>query len=75
MERHETDLLGSVALVGLHHEGDMLEEALQIREFLHRAHELLEVFQTSRRIRGFVLLPHVGVARFLQHRLGDIGLR
>jgi hypothetical protein len=75
MERHQAYALGGVALVGFHDERDVLQEALQVRELLHGAHELLEVFEASRRVRRFVLLPHVGVAGFLQHRLGDLGLR
>ena len=53
----------------------MLEEALQVGKLLHGTHEFLEVFEPSGRIGRFVLLPHVGVAGFLQHRLRDVGLR
>ena len=61
MQRHEADALGRVALVRLHDERDVLEEALQVRELLHRAHELLQVVEAARRRRPSLSFCHMSV--------------
>src|SRR5271166_3433266 len=52
----------ALALVGVQHQRDVLEEACKILEFLHGANELLEVFQAAGSISAAILLPHLGVA-------------
>ncbi|MGY4597607.1 hypothetical protein ACVWXL_005353 [Bradyrhizobium sp. GM22.5] len=48
---------------------------LQVLELLHRAHQLLEVFEPTRGVRRTVLLPHLGVAALVEHDLGELGVR
>ena len=36
--------------LGVHHQRDVFEKALQVLELLHRAHELLQVLQPPGRI-------------------------
>ena len=75
MQRHDVDGLLGLGAFAVHHQRDVLEEALQVLEFLHRAHQLLEVFQAAGGVGGAVLLPHVGVADFVEHDLGQLGVR
>ena len=75
MQRHDGDGVGIGAAVGVHHQRDVLEEALQVLELLHRADQLLEVFQAAGGVGGAVLLPHLGVAGFVEHDLGELGVR
>jgi hypothetical protein len=75
VDGHQRDLLGAVAVAHVHHQRNMLEEGLQVREFLHGPDQFLEVFEPPRGIRRALLLPHVGVAGFLQHGLGDLRMR
>ena len=49
-------------LVGVHHQRDVLEEAREVLELLHRAHQLLQVLQPAGGVGAAVLLPHLGVA-------------
>ena len=63
------------AAFAVHHQRDVLEEALQVLEFLHGAHQLLEVFQAAGGVGRAVLLPHVGVAGFIEHDFGELGVR
>ena len=65
----------ALALVGVHHQRDVLEEARQVLELLHRADELLQVLQPSGGVGRAVLLPHLGVAGFVEHDLGELGVR
>ena len=75
MQRHDVDGVLAGALVGVHHQRDVFEEALQVLELLHRAHELLEVFEAAGGVGGAVLLPHLGVAGLVEHDLGQLGVR
>ena len=59
---------------GVHDECDVLEEAGQGLEFAHRAHELLEVLEPALRLGAPVVLPHLGVARFIENDLGELGV-
>ena len=61
--------------VAVHHQRDVLEEAGEVLEFLHRAHQLLEVFQPAGGVGAAVLLPHLGVAGLVEHDLGQLGVR
>ena len=72
MHGHDRDGVGLGAAVGVHHQRDVFEEALQVFEFLHRADQLLEVFQAAGGVGGAVLLPHLGVAGFVEHDLGEL---
>ena len=53
----------------------MFEEALQVLELLHRAHQLFEVFESACGVRRAVLLPHLCVAALVEHDLGKLGVR
>ena len=75
MQRHDVDGLLGLRAVAVHHQRDVLEEALQVLEFLHGAHQLLEVFQPAGGVGGAVLLPHLGVAGFIEHDFGELGVR
>ena len=50
----------------------MLEEALEALELGHRGHQLLQVLEPPRRVGRLAGLPHVGVARFLEHGLDQL---
>ena len=73
MQRHQADALGGVIRNRVHDQRDVFEKARKIGELVDGAHQFLEVFQTPGRVRRAVLLPHVGVAAFLQHHFGDFG--
>ena len=62
-------------LLGIHDQGDVLEEALQVLELVHEAHELLQVLQPRLRLRALVALPHRRVAGLVQDQLGQLGVR
>ena len=66
---------GPLLLVRLHHERDVLEEGGEVRELLHGAHELLEVLEPPGGVGRLLLLPHLGVAGFLQDGLGQLVMR
>ena len=63
------------ALVGVHHQRDVLEEAGEVLELLHGAHQLLEVFEAAGGVGGAVLLPHLRVAGFIEHDLRQLAVR
>ena len=44
-------------------------------EFLHRLDQLLQVLESSGRVRGALGLPHRGVAGFVEHGLGEFARR
>ena len=66
--------IGVAAAVGVHDERDVLEEALQVLELLHGAHQLLQVLEPAGGVGGAVLLPHLGVAGLVEHDLGELGV-
>ena len=68
----ETFSSAGALLAGIHDERDMLEEARHVLEVLHRAHEFLEVLEPAGGLGRAVLLPHLGVARFLEDQLGEL---
>ena len=72
MQRHDVDLVVRVAAVAVHHQGDVFEKACHVFELAHGAHEFLEVFEPSFGFGAFVVLPHLGVARFIEHHLGQV---
>ena len=77
MQRHDRDLgLCRVAVI-IHDQRDMFEKPLQIVEFFQRLDQFLQILQPPRRLGRLVVQPHLGIARFLQDRLGqfDMGLR
>ena len=74
VQRHDRDRIGVLRPVAVHHQRDVLEEPLQVLELLHRADELLEVFQPSGGVGRAVALPHVGVARLVEHDLDQLGM-
>ena len=75
MQRHQIDAVAAFVLGDFHHQADMLQEPRQGFKTLHRADEFLEVVQPPRRFRRLVGLQHVGIAAFLQHHLGQFGVR
>ena len=75
VQRHDVDGVGVGALVGVHHQRDVFEETREVLELLHRADEFLQVLQAAGGVGGAVLLPHLGVAAFVEHDLGQLGVR
>ena len=75
VQGHDRDRILVLAVVAVHHQGDVLQEALEILELLHGAHQLLEVFEAAGGVGRAVLLPHLGVAGFVEHDLGELVVR
>ncbi len=75
MHGHDRDRFARLALVGVHHQRDVLEEAGEVLELLHRAHQLLEVFEAAGGVGGAVLLPHFRVPGFIEHDLRQLAVR
>ena len=75
VQRHDVDGVLALAAVGVHHQADVLEEAGEVLELLHGAHQLLEVLQPAGGVGAAVLLPHLGVAALVEHDLGQLGVR
>ncbi len=73
VQGHDRDRL-VLALVGVHHQRDVLEKTGEVLELLHGADQLLEVFQPAGGVGRAVLLPHLGVAGFVEHDLGELGV-
>src|SRR3546814_1208815 len=67
MQGHQADHLGVFAVLGVHHESNMVGEAGEILELAERADQFLQVFQPARCLGRLVLLPHPRIAGFLQH--------
>ena len=74
-KRHDRDGVEVLALVAIHHQRDVLEEAGEVLELVHRADQLLEVVEPAGGVGGAVLLPHLGVAGFVEHDFGQFGVR
>ncbi len=72
MERHDADLVIHVIAVAVHHQGDVFKEARHVFKLAHGAHELFQVFKPAFGFRAFVVLPHFGVARFIQNHFGQV---
>ena len=75
VQGHDVDGVGIGALVFVHHQRDVLQKTLQVLELLHGADQLLEVFQAAGGVGGAVLLPHLGVAGFIEDDLGQLVVR
>ena len=75
VQGHDVDGVGLGALLVVHHQRDVLEKTLQVLELLHGADQLLEVFQAAGGVGGAVLLPHLGVAAFVEDDLGELVVR
>ena len=75
MQRHQRHRILFGAAVAVHHQRDMFEEALQVLELLHRAHQLLEVFEAAGGVSRAIFLPHLGVAALVEHDLGQLGMQ
>ena len=52
----------------------MFQKALQVFKLLKRFDQFLQVFQPPRRFGGFVGLPHLGIAGFVQNLLGQFDM-
>ena len=72
VQRHQADAVAVLRLVGIHDQGDVLEEGRERVELLHEAHELLQVLELGVRLRALVLLPHGRVAGFVQDHPGEV---
>ena len=75
MQRHDVDRVGLGGLLVVHHQRDVFEKALQVLELVHRADEFFQVLQPAGGVGGAVLLPHLGVAGFVEHDFGELGVR
>ena len=75
MQRHDVDGIELGILLGVHDQRDMLQEGAQALILLHGADQLLQVLEPAGRFRRAVVLPHRGVAGFVQHDLGKLGVR
>ena len=60
VQRHDVDRLLALGAVAVHHQRDVLEEAGEVLEFLHGAHQLLEVFQPAGGV-GALSFCHISV--------------
>ncbi len=74
VQRHQRDAVAVVALLGVHDQRDVLEEAGQRLELVHEADELLQVLQPRLRLRALVGLPHRRVAALVEDQLGQLGV-
>ena len=75
MQGHDRDGFGAFALVGVHHQRNVFEEAAR---FSNSSIERTSSFRFSSRPAASaraVLLPHLGVAGFIEHDLGELGVR
>ena len=52
----------------------MFQKPLQRVKILHGVDKFGQIFQPPRGIRGFVQLPHLGIARLIQHHAGKISV-
>ena len=68
VQRHDRHAGASVLRLRLHHQRNMFKERGEVGKLLHRADELLQIFEPARGLRRAVLPPHVGIAGFLQNR-------
>ena len=75
VQRHNRNAIVGLVRGGVHHEGDVLEEAGEVLELFHRADEFLEVFEPPGGIGRTVLLPHIGVAGLLENGFGQLVVR
>ena len=72
VQGHDRDL--GPGLVGrvIHDQADMLQEALEVLEFLQRLDQFAQVLQPARRVGRLVGLPHGGVAALVEDAPGDL---
>ena len=75
VQGHQADHVAVRALDHVHYQRDMFEETGKVLELRHRGDKLLEVLQPPRRLGRFVVLPHPGIARFVEHRFGELTMR
>ena len=75
MQGHQIGHVGAGLLGILHHQADMLQEAVEVLELLHAGDQLFQIFQPARRIGRFVGLPHGGVSGFVEHGAGKLRMR
>ena len=77
VQGHDADLFARFLGLVIHNQADMFEKTLQILEIFQRLDQFLEVFEPSRCLWRFVVLPKAGVAGFVQNDLGqcDMGIR
>ena len=75
MQRHDVDLVVVGRLLDIHHQRNMFEETSEVLELAHRAHQLFEILKAPLGFRALVVLPHLGVARFVEHDLGKLRVR
>ena len=74
VQRHDRDGVHLGVLLGVHDQRHMLQEGGQRVIGLHGADEFLEVLQSARRLGRAIVLPHLGVAGFLEDLLGEVGV-
>ena len=74
VDGHDRDLGLAARGVIVHHQADMLEEGAERLIFLHRAGQFGEVFEPARGFGAALGLEHGGVAAFVEHQAGKLGV-
>ena len=76
MKCHDRHFLFRVLAFVVHDQTDVFEETLKVLKILKRFHKFFEVFEPTRRLWRFVVLPKPRVAAFIKDHLGqfDMGI-
>ena len=74
MQRHDRHRLAAFALLRVHHQRNVLEEAREVLELVHGADKLFQVLQAAGGVCVAVLLPHVRIAGLVEHDLRELGM-
>ena len=72
MQRHNVHAVFIVAQIPVHHQGHVFEKTAEIFKLTHRAHKFFKVFEAAFGFGAFVVLPHFGVARLVEHDFGQL---
>ena len=75
VEGHDVDHLLARLTLTIHNQAHMIEESGEVFEFRERVDQLLQVLQPAGAGGRAVLLPHLGVAGFVEHPADDLGMR
>ena len=74
MQGHQRDFALLVFSIAIHNQRNMFQKPLQRIKILHGVDKFGQIFQPPRGIRGFIQLPHLGIARLIQHHAGKISM-